>query len=250
MDNKLSCAITSTVSYQQIQVLSKRIIEPVCAYTKESLELKRWNKTYYLHEYVPSRKWKYVDDENEVYLSRAIYGFKTDIDSELEFELLWAILQICKEIPEDNIFLFNVPSSREECTETPIVEMIRELGATHSSVFVTFMKELFCKDKRFIDCSDYIVRTTSIVSNHERARKGMRRASFEEQISSMDCSDEFVEYTDNLREDGVTGSCLILDDIMTNGCTINAAYGVLKRQAYKFCKPDSIYKLVLAKTAL
>lgn len=209
MGNEDSYTITSTVSYQQMRVLSERIIEPVCAYTKEPLELKRWNKTYYLHEYVPSRKWKYIDNENEVFLSRAIYRFKTESDSELEFELLWAILQICKNIPDDNIFLFNVPSSSGECFDTPITGVIRELSAEpHPLVFVAFMKELFCKDKCFIDCSEYIARTTSITPNHERARKGMKRASFEEQVSSMDCSDEFVEYADSLGERGGIWSLL------------------------------------------
>lgn len=244
-----SPTVTSVVTYQQLLTVVKKIIKPVSPYTKEPLELKWWNKTYYLHEYLPSRKWRYSEYGDKASLSMAIYRFKNQEDSELEFELLWAIMQVCKDIPEDNILLFNVPSSSGGCIDTPIVKLIRQLGeAPSTSVFVSFMKELFCKGKRFIDCSGAIIRSIPIISNHERAGRNIKRATFEEQVNSMDCSEEFTEYADSLSKDNESAACLIIDDIMTSGCTINATLTTLGHQAWKFNAASSIYKLVLART--
>lgn len=249
------------------------ILHPSNYITSEPLELHYWNETYYLHDYYPHRKWKSIKEEYAS-LSEWIYNCKKRYDEQYYFELIWAIMHVCENIPEKTIYLFNVPSSEKpfmKPNETPITEIIGMLDETRFGrslgdlmyrrylhyKMCCFLKRTFCLDKKFIACPHYIERTESLVPNHERPKRRMKKATFEEQLNSMafNKENEPFEQLDAANskkcfsKDMEDSAALIIDDIMTSGASINAAYTIVEQAKYeRNLNFTSILKLTVART--
>lgn len=270
------------ISRDQLDTFISEIIRPSSLYTLEPLSLKLWDDTdtYYLHDYYPARMWKYIDDK-QARLSKDIYESKDGLYDSFEFELLWAIMQMCRDIPEETIWLYSIPSSSDNYCRSGVnrvIDKIMEifeypgLGAecnpspTHPALFIrgnklyTLMYKLFCKDK-YIEAHENLYRKIPIIPNHERARRKMRRATYDEQLLTMGLGhaskyaydplgtlNKTAEDTYCKDGNGQSIACLIIDDIITNGCTMDAAQTLVERYTAKHGYNASIYGLTLAKT--
>lgn len=249
---------SSGLNQRQVEIFFYEYLHPICPYTEEPLNLKRWGDVFFLHDYYSYRKWKGIDDKH-ILLSKNIYWFKEDTIGELVFEFYWALMKICRTIPEKTIYLYRVPSSNDTLQIksssygeylTPIDKIIKTaaLDSGDNRTALSFLKKFYCEDKEFIDCRDHIFRKYPIVPNHERSKRKIKKATFIEQIESMGIQGYLSHCDENGKKEQI--ACLVLDDIVTSGASMIAACKVVKRHAEVCQQPVSIYSFALARTVM
>lgn len=199
-----------------------------------NLRKTQWG-VYYLHDYVPPKKWESYPDFDSVEDSKRILEFKSFDEECINLysnELMQAISYLSNNVMNSfvkNIALVNVPPSKED-KPSPIKKSINLIKDWFDDGIIS---SRFGCDKEIYNYSNLLTR----VSDVNTAHKEFPRPTFDEHLNSIDCS------KDNLSRDYMT--FIILDDITTTGITMNACKRILLDHGahYRY-----IYKLAIGGT--
>lgn len=190
---------------------------------------------YYLHDYVPPKKWENYPDFDSIEDSKNILEFKRfgeDCINLYSNELLQAISYLSINVMNrfvKNIALVNVPPSKVD-KDSPIKESIHLIKEWFDEGIIS---PKFGCNKGIYDYSNLLTR----ISDVNTAHKEWPRPTFDEHLNSIECS------KDNLSRDYMT--FIILDDITTTGITMNACKKILLDHGANY---RYIYKLAIGHT--
>ena len=162
---------------------------------------------YYLHEYYPVRKFRYISDEKEE-LSRRIWAYKEQTDekafSDFTEELMCAIRALTYHSKYEKIGLMAVPPSKvgKHSSIRDSIKLIYQWGSAGTA------KSVYGCNKVIYDYSELLQRVSDISTAH----KG-KGATYDEQRESINCiRDRLSRYRT---------AFVILDDVTTTGTSMN-----------------------------